>query len=390
MAADSPRVLELRRRVQADPASITFAQLAEECRRAGDAAEAVDICRAGLAHHPGYLSARVTLGRALLEVGRLDEAAVELTTVVQAAPTNLPAIRGLAEIHQQRGDMAQALAHYQRALQLAQFDPDLEDSVERLSQVVAPAPVLAPPSPVKVEDLFDFDTLLRQLGETSSASADEVRYGASGGGPPVVPPMIAASAIDAVDLQQQPADAFADVERDLRERAELRAAEERAERERAERLAAEARAEREHAERVAAEARAEREHTERIAAEARAEREHEERMAAEKRAEREHAERMAAEERAEAERRAAEQRAAEARAAEARAAEERAAQQAARERAERFAAEEQAARDRVAQQAAEEQAARVRLAARRQAAVVADLEQWLGAIEADRQTRDTA
>ncbi|MDP2390279.1 MAG: tetratricopeptide repeat protein, partial [Acidobacteriota bacterium] len=246
MAADSPRILELRRRVQADPASIAFAQLAEECRRAGSPDEAVVICRGGLAHHPGYLSARVTLGRALLEVGRLDEAAVELTTVVQAAPTNLPAIRGLAEIHQQRGDMAQALAHYQRALQLAQFDPDLEDSVERLSQVVAPAPVLAPPSPVKVEELFDFDSLLKQLGETVSASADEVRYGgtspklagrdgASEGGPPVV----AKTPIDAVDLHQQPADAFADVERDLRERAELRAAEERAER-----LAAEERAER--------------------------------------------------------------------------------------------------------------------------------------------------
>ena len=229
MAVDNPRILELRRRVQAEPASIAFAQLAEECRRAGDADEAVGICLAGLAHHPGYLSARVTLGRALMEVGRLDEAAVELTTVVQAAPTNLSAIRGLAEIHQQRGNLAQALAHYQQALQLAQFDPDLADSVARLSQVVAPAPVLAPP-PVKVEELFDFDSLLRQLGETASASAAEGRYGetspklagthgASVGGP---------SPIDTVDLNLHPQDSFAGVERDLRERAEQRAADDKA------------------------------------------------------------------------------------------------------------------------------------------------------------------
>ena len=217
MSANNPRILELRRRVQADPASIAFAQLAEECRRAGDADEAVGICRAGLAHHPGYLSARVTLGRALMEVGRLDDAAVELTTVVQAAPTNLPAIRGLAEIHQQRGNMAQALAHYQHALQLAQFDPDLEDSVERLSQVVAPATVLVPPTPVKVEELFDFDSLLRQLGETSPKLAGT--HGASVGGP---------SPIDAVDLSLHQNDAFADVERDLRERAEQRAADDKA------------------------------------------------------------------------------------------------------------------------------------------------------------------
>jgi tetratricopeptide (TPR) repeat protein len=217
--ADSPRILELRRRVQADPASIAFAQLAEECRRSGEPAEAVVICRGGLAHHPGYLSARVTLGRSLLELGRLDEAAIELATVVQTAPTNLPAIRGLAEIHQQRGDMAQALAHYQRALQLAQFDPDLEDNVERLSQVVAPAPVLVPPSPVKVEELFDFDSLLKQLGETAPIVVP----------PAAAPPLvIAPSPIESVDLAAQAADDFADVERELRERAEQRAAEEKA------------------------------------------------------------------------------------------------------------------------------------------------------------------
>ena len=227
MAADSPRILELRRRVQADPASIAFAQLAEECRRAGSPDEAIGICRAGLAHHPGYLSARVTLGRALIEVGRLDDAATALTTVVEAAPTNLPAIRGLAEIHQQRGEMPQALAFYRRALQLAQFDPDLEDSVERLTQVVSAAP-----TPGKVDELFDFDSLLMQLGETAaslSASAAEGRYGetspklasldaASVGGP---------SPIDSVDLSLHQDDSFADVERGLRDRAEQRAAEEK-------------------------------------------------------------------------------------------------------------------------------------------------------------------
>ena len=227
MAADSPRILELRRRVQADPASIAFAQLAEECRRAGSPDEAIGICRAGLAHHPGYLSARVTLGRALIEVGRLNDAAVALTTVVEAAPTNLPAIRGLAEIHQQRGEMPQALAFYRRALQLAQFDPDLEDSVERLTQVVSAAP-----TPGKVDELFDFDSLLMQLGETAaslSASAAEGRYGetspklasldaASVGGP---------SPIDSVDLSLHQDDSFADVERGLRDRADRRAAEEK-------------------------------------------------------------------------------------------------------------------------------------------------------------------
>jgi len=98
--ADSPRIEELRRRLLKDPASIAFAQLAEEHRRGGDLDEAVRVAEAGLEQHPGYLSVRVTLGRALLELGRLDEAAAEFSRVVEAAPDNLIAVRALADIHQ--------------------------------------------------------------------------------------------------------------------------------------------------------------------------------------------------------------------------------------------------------------------------------------------------
>ena len=99
---DGPRIQELRRRVQLDPASIAFAALAEEYRRAGRFEEAVAACQAGLHRHPSYLSARVTLGRSLLEIGRFDEAQQELEQVLKLAPENLAAIRGLAEIQHRR------------------------------------------------------------------------------------------------------------------------------------------------------------------------------------------------------------------------------------------------------------------------------------------------
>lgn len=99
---DNPRIDELRRRVDKDPASIAFAQLAEEYRRAGENEDAIRVCRGGLAQHPGYLSARVTLGRALLETGQFDDAQAELEQVMRVAPDNLAAIRALAEIHQRR------------------------------------------------------------------------------------------------------------------------------------------------------------------------------------------------------------------------------------------------------------------------------------------------
>jgi tetratricopeptide (TPR) repeat protein len=102
--ADSPRIEALRRRVEKDPASIAFAQLAEEYRRGGDYEQAIAICREGLARHPGYLSAQVTLGRALIELQQLDEARKELEAVLRVAPDNLAAIRALAGIHEHIGD----------------------------------------------------------------------------------------------------------------------------------------------------------------------------------------------------------------------------------------------------------------------------------------------
>ena len=115
MPLDNPRIEELRRRVHADPASIAFAQLAEEYRRAGNYDEAVRVCRLGLTRHPSYLSARVTLGRALLELESLDDAQHELEFVLRAAPENLAAIRGMAEVHHRRGHMKEALSTTRRA-----------------------------------------------------------------------------------------------------------------------------------------------------------------------------------------------------------------------------------------------------------------------------------
>ena len=133
--------------------------------------------------------------------------------------SNLPAIHGLAEIHQQMGDMPQALAYYQRVLQLAQFDPDLEDPVERLTQVISATPALTPPATVTVEELFDFDSLLQQLGETAPLA-----------GLPEPPAVVVPSPIETVTLTAHAFDAFAGVEQQLRDRADQRAAEEKSER----------------------------------------------------------------------------------------------------------------------------------------------------------------
>jgi len=141
--AENPRIEELRRRVQADPASIAFAALAEEFRRVGRYADAIETCHVGLQRHPAYLSARVTLGRALIEIGDYDGARQELQTVLQSAPENLAAIRGLAQIHDHLG-------------QAADMHPDLQEIARepiRLAAEQAQRATTPPPPPVPSIDL---------------------------------------------------------------------------------------------------------------------------------------------------------------------------------------------------------------------------------------------
>lgn len=147
----SARIEDLRRRVQRDPASIAFAQLAEECRRSGQIQEAIDVCRSGLAIHPGYLSARVTLGRALLELDDLDAAQQELQLVLKSAPENLAAVRGVAEILFRRGAHAEALVHYRAALALAKNDPELQERVSDLNRLVSPTRGAEPSNGLSLE-----------------------------------------------------------------------------------------------------------------------------------------------------------------------------------------------------------------------------------------------
>ena len=91
------RVDELRKRLEKDPSSRLFAQLAEELRKEGQLEEAIAVCRTGLQKNPNYPSARITLGRALIDSGDAAAARVELETVLQGAPDNILARKLLDE-----------------------------------------------------------------------------------------------------------------------------------------------------------------------------------------------------------------------------------------------------------------------------------------------------
>lgn len=228
MATDSPRIAELRRRVESDPSSIAFAQLAEEYRRSGNYEQAVQWCRTGLARFPGYMSARVTLGRALIELGKLEEARRELQLVLESAPDNLAATRGIAAIDERLGKQpAKAAAPpaakppatkppaAARPEKAAAQKPPLKSGATEKPPAPVPAPVATPAAaPAPSSPTSNFDAMLKSLRAEDLST------------PPVIDALLkeekAKLAAPDVVLPPLPADtskddSFADLERSLRE-----------------------------------------------------------------------------------------------------------------------------------------------------------------------------
>jgi tetratricopeptide (TPR) repeat protein len=145
----NPRIDELRSRLQREPGSRLFAQLAEELRKDGDLPEAIRVARSGLALHPNYPSARLTLGRALIESGNLTGARSELESVLRGAPDNILASRMLAECLDGLGDHGAALLQFRAALRLNPGDRQIEGQIRALEQKLAGPPPVRPVPPAQ-------------------------------------------------------------------------------------------------------------------------------------------------------------------------------------------------------------------------------------------------
>lgn len=144
--ADS-RIDELRKRLEKEPGSRLFAQLAEELRKAGELDEAIRVCRDGLQKQPTYHSAHMTLARSLLDSGDLDAARPEFEAVLKAAPDNILASRLLGECLEGLGDLAGARSRYKTTLALAPVDKQLQSRLEAVEARLAAPAVSAPVEP---------------------------------------------------------------------------------------------------------------------------------------------------------------------------------------------------------------------------------------------------
>src|SRR5512143_2444773 len=121
------RLDELRRVLTKDPGSRQFLALADEYRKHGQVAEAIETLQKGLATSPGSVAGHVALGRLLAQSGRLDEAVESFEAALRLDRENLVALRQLAEIHLKRGDKVEAIKKLKLYRGLSPGDRDVND-----------------------------------------------------------------------------------------------------------------------------------------------------------------------------------------------------------------------------------------------------------------------
>ncbi|HSM50369.1 MAG TPA: tetratricopeptide repeat protein [Thermoanaerobaculia bacterium] len=154
--ADGSRLEMLRERWERDPASRLFLQLAEEYRRDGRPAEAVKVLETGLGHHPGYLAARVALGRCRLETGDAAGAAEALEQVIAADPTQLVANKLLIATYLRLERTSEARDRLDLYTLLNEADPEI-DGLERqlMAAEAAAGPTALPDLPTAYGELVE-------------------------------------------------------------------------------------------------------------------------------------------------------------------------------------------------------------------------------------------
>ena len=123
--ADEATLAAIRRneeRLARDPSSLSFALLADLYRKVGRTADAIALCREGLARYPHYTTARLVLAKALAAEDSVDAALVELGQILEANPSDAQCHRLAAQLERQRGAIEAALAYLEAAVALDPTD----------------------------------------------------------------------------------------------------------------------------------------------------------------------------------------------------------------------------------------------------------------------------
>ena len=141
----SPVISKYERILQTDPRSRIFVELARALLDEGDAARAAEVCERGLVHHPDSVQARLTLGRALLALGRVDDAVQRFEEALAADASSPYPCDLAAEALLRHGHAARALPLLERAVERHPADPRIERRLDEARRAAPTAEVTAPP-----------------------------------------------------------------------------------------------------------------------------------------------------------------------------------------------------------------------------------------------------
>jgi tetratricopeptide (TPR) repeat protein len=138
-----PEIETLSQKLETDPKSKVFAQLADAYRKSNMIDEAIEIAKKGLEIHPNYGAAHLVLGRCYLEKRIYSLAREEFERVASLDPHNFAALKLLADVHFSQGAKEEAIRRYRQVLDI---DPLNSEVAERLAQLLPP-PEAQEPSP---------------------------------------------------------------------------------------------------------------------------------------------------------------------------------------------------------------------------------------------------
>ncbi|MHB1285646.1 MAG: tetratricopeptide repeat protein [Leptospirales bacterium] len=118
-------VVALEERLEANPKSRSFLQLAEAYLEHGKTEKALPLLVQGVEYYPYYLAARITLGQVQKKQGFLDDAVKNFEFVTRTIPDNLIAQKNLALLFFARGEKDKAREALSLALGLSPNDNEL-------------------------------------------------------------------------------------------------------------------------------------------------------------------------------------------------------------------------------------------------------------------------
>ena len=144
--AYTSEIEKLEARYRENPKGRNFAPLADAYRKAGLIDNAIELCQAGLALHPDYVSGHIVHGRCLVD--KKDDAGAEAVfrKVLDLDPENILALKVLAEVAERNNHYDHAIEWLNRLLLADPMNGEAAEGLSRVRGKAATQPI-TPPTP---------------------------------------------------------------------------------------------------------------------------------------------------------------------------------------------------------------------------------------------------